>query len=446
MKRESKSLRKPTVLLFAASLALSLLTIQTLRGQMTITTANDSGPGSLRDTIGAAASGTTIDFAPGLSGQTIFLTSGQLLITKNLNIDASGLAQGIRIDGSRNSRIFEFTAFTTNSLVGLELTNGVANGSSPGDRGGGIYVSSNAVVMLHACTVAGNAAAVGGGILVLFGSLTAIDCTIANNEATTNEGGGIYVASGMVTLTRCTVSQNNSVSLGGGMYCDTSTVDLENCTLAGNSAQLFGGAINLLHGNLRAVHCTITANSANDIGGIFNVLGGLTLTNTVVAGNLPLNRANILGSFSGSNNLTSGDPALAALGDYGGPTQTGPALPGSPVVNAGLAAAGLPATDQRGQTRILDVNPDIGAVEGVFSPQFSLINPVEPNDGSFQFSFANLPGASFTVFVSTNVALPLNQWGALGLALESPPSSGQFQFSDPEAGQHLQRFYQVRFP
>ncbi len=67
-------------------------------------------------------------------------------------------------------------------------------------------------------------------------------------------------------------------------------------------------------------------------------------------------------------------------------------------------------------------------------------------NGSFQFGFANLTGASFTVLGSTNVALPLNAWSNLGPALETPPAPGQFQFTDPQATNNAQRFYRVRSP
>ena len=45
-------------------------------------------------------------------------------------------------------------------------------------------------------------------------------------------------------------------------------------------------------------------------------------------------------------------PMLAPLGNYGGPTQTMPPLPGSPAIDAGSdSATNLFATDQRGHAR-----------------------------------------------------------------------------------------------
>ena len=51
-----------------------------------VTNTLESGKGSLRYEIAHANKNTTIDFAPSLSGQTITLTSGELVISKNLNL------------------------------------------------------------------------------------------------------------------------------------------------------------------------------------------------------------------------------------------------------------------------------------------------------------------------------------------------------------------------
>jgi hypothetical protein len=64
--------------------------------------------------------------------------------------------------------------------------------------------------------------------------------------------------------------------------------------------------------------------------------------------------------------------------------------------------------------------------------------------GSFQFSFTNSVGAIFGVLTTTNVALPLTNWTALGGVTEISP--GQFQFMDPQATNNPQRFYSVRSP
>jgi len=173
----------------------------------------------------------------------------------------------------------------------------------------------------------------------------------------------------------------------------------------------------------------------------------MNLENSIVAGNSAPTGTNISGTVSSSTgvNLTNGTPQLAPLGNYGGPTQTMPPLPGSPAIDAGLSTANTPATDQRGFTRVSGTL-DIGAVEGVYNPAGpgTLTDVTKLGDGSLQFGFTNYSGMPYTVLASTNVAAPLNTWSNLGPAVEAPP--GTFQFTDPEATNYMQRYYRVQGP
>src|SRR5262245_22122688 len=65
---------------------LEVLEERTVLSTLTVLNNLDSGAGSLRDTIAQAKSGDTIVFNPGLDGQSITLTSGQLTIKKSLSI------------------------------------------------------------------------------------------------------------------------------------------------------------------------------------------------------------------------------------------------------------------------------------------------------------------------------------------------------------------------
>src|SRR6266545_693934 len=119
----------------------------------TITVLNnlDSGAGSLRDAIdNLAVSGDTIDFAAGLAGQTITLTSGELAINKNLIITGLG-ANLLSISGSHASRIFDISSDV--SISGLTLTAGQATNAN------------------------------GGAISVSGGPLTITDCAFTDNTA-----------------------------------------------------------------------------------------------------------------------------------------------------------------------------------------------------------------------------------------------------------------------
>ena len=66
-----------------------------------------------------------------------------------------------------------------------------------------------------------------------------------------------------------------------------------------------------------------------------------------------------------------------------------------------------------------------------------------PN-GGFQFAFTNLSGAPFSVLGATDILSPPSNWILIGPASEITP--GQFQFTDLEATNNIQRFYRVRSP
>jgi hypothetical protein len=79
---------------------------------LTVSNTNDSGAGSLRAAIATAnqTSGDTIAFAPNLAGQTITLTSGELLNNSSMTITGLTNSSGtpnISISGNNQSRVFD---------------------------------------------------------------------------------------------------------------------------------------------------------------------------------------------------------------------------------------------------------------------------------------------------------------------------------------------------
>jgi hypothetical protein len=379
---------------------------------LTVTNILDSGPGSLRAEIAAANSGDTINFASSLDGQTVTLTSGELLINKGLTIQGPGAGQ-LTVSGNNQSRVFDIGGLGQSIVLsGLTISNG------KNLNGGGIY--NGGALTVSGCTISNNndghpsrGTTFGGGI-ANHGFLTVIGCTISNNSCRL-WGGGIYNAqslivsnstvssnsvnsafgdgggianTGMVTLTNCTLA-NNSASEGGGLFVTYTniggTARLTNCTLANNSAGYGGGLfvdVSGGHGLTTATltNCTLSVNSAQYGGGIYVGPGGVTLggllnlTNTIVAGNTAgvtpdINGTvatadhNLVGDATGSTGIYNGvngnivgghgNPVNAHLGplqNNGGPTQTMALLAGSPAI--GHADNGsAPATDERGFTR-----------------------------------------------------------------------------------------------
>ncbi|MDF7823537.1 choice-of-anchor Q domain-containing protein [Pontiellaceae bacterium B12227] len=278
---------------------------------------NDSGPGSLRQILEILEPDPQITFTNSLSGTTVLLTSGQLVIAHDASIDASAIG-GITIDGNANSRIFEVASDTISTLTSLTLTNGTTEfqGSA---LGGAIYINSDAELTINHCTLSGNDALFGGAIANHFGTLTINHSTLSGNNAD-NSGGAIDHFVGTLTINHSTLSENSAAYSGGGIYNN---------------------------GILMINQSTLSKNNAGNNGGGIRNTGTLTINNTIVAGN---HGSDVFGSIgSGSNNLTSDDPLLAPLGHYGGPTQTMPPLPGSPAIDAGGPSSFV--QDQRGYSR-----------------------------------------------------------------------------------------------
>lgn len=77
-------------------------------------------------------------------------------------------------------------------------------------------------------------------------------------------------------------------------------------------------------------------------------------------------------------------------------------------------------------------------------PPAWLNGPALQEGTNLSFGFASTAGLIFTILGTTNLALPLADWPALGTAIEPVP--GQYQFTDPLGTNHAQRFYRVRWP
>jgi parallel beta-helix repeat protein len=330
---------------------------------------------------------------------------------------------------------------TQTATPSLSLTNCTVTGNSANQSGGGLFNVGRTTALTN-CSVADNSAnGYGGGLFNSGATLTLTSCTVSGNRGG-DEGGGLYNQSATLTLTNCTVS-GNTTGRGGGLFSEGGTATLASCSLSGNVAGSGGGLASFFRGAVSLTNCTVSGNSANSYGGglyifgpgtvvltnctvsgnsaptyegggLYNQGGTFALTNTIVAGN-PAG-GDVVGPISGSDNLIGGNPLLAPLGDYGGPTQTMPLLPGSPAIGAG-ATVGAPATDQRGEPRAGHV--DLGAFQSQgftltpvagSTPQSALLgtafekplavtvtanNPVEPvNGGVVSFAVTPADGAS----------------------------------------------------
>jgi len=170
---------------------------------ITVTNTNDSGLGSLRQALADANDGETINFDAALKGQSIDLTTAELVIDKSVTITGPGPAM-LTVSGSfRTFRVFHVMPGRTVNIEGLTITLGFPQFG------------------------------VGGGILNDRATLTVTNCSVATNVA--YGGGGIYndgrSGSATLTIVDSTVTGNGaggSSALGGGIYNNAATLPSPN--------------------------------------------------------------------------------------------------------------------------------------------------------------------------------------------------------------------------
>jgi hypothetical protein len=312
-------------------------------------------------------------------------------------------------------------------ISGLRIANGLLN-AGLGSAGAGIR--NEGTLTLRLVEIVGNKAEgtepiVRGGGVFNRGTLTIIDSTIRQNDATNTGtgcaalGGGIFNNTGStVVITNSTILSNTARAVtpcqgafagrvfGGGVG-NNGNLSVLNSTVHGNRAAISasspdctaagGGIANALSdGGLDAAltvrHSTIANNTATTAGttctpsaggGIGAGMPGAginSLFHTIVAGNqaqfgadvslqLASSSFNLFavsagGSGYSTSDLLDLDPLLSHLADNGGPTQTMALLPGSPAIDAG-DNTNAPTWDQRGPgfPRVVNGTIDIGAFE-----------------------------------------------------------------------------------
>lgn len=357
--------------------------------ELTVTSSADAGPGSLREAIGLIAEGGTIDVDPALAGQTIGLTSGQLVLPRGLTIDGSD-APGLAISGSDTSRVFEVAAGADVTVTDLTVRDGLA-----GPRGGGVL--NNGTLTLERVIVADNVENSpgpanfefgGGGIYNAAGTtLNLIDSVVRDNTATNHPGGGVYgFFTSTINVSGSTITGNLSGDVAGG-FRTLGNAEIVNTTISGNTSTAWhGGGIFHTDGQLTVTNSTVTGNTApaGTASGIvvatFGAPASMTLTNSIMEGNngafgcateggaaatITSGGGNVDNDGScqlGAGDQPNTDALLGPLTDNGGPTPTHAPAAGSPAIDAAVAGA-CPATDQRGVARPQGGGCDVGSIE-----------------------------------------------------------------------------------
>jgi hypothetical protein len=247
---------------------------------ITVTSSADSGPGSLREAIYLAVTGDVIHFHPSLAGTPIVLTTGELLIDKDITITGLGQQQTI-LDGNHSSRVFRIESGASAVISDLTVRNGwprecLQDGTTRSE-GGGVYNAGQLV--LDRARVTGN--------LVDHRNSR---CSEYSDSPESIRGAGVCNV-GTLDTHQTSIDANYAGgfwSYGGGLF-NSGTANLTDSTFNGNSGEFDRGAgvygagiYNDQSGTARLVRCTVTNNHVAK--GIENA-GSLTVSDSVIASN-----------------------------------------------------------------------------------------------------------------------------------------------------------------
>lgn len=316
-----------------------------------VTSAADSGPGTLRAAVDAANAlpgADSIVFAEALGP--IVLTTGQIDVSDTLSI--VGPACGQVVSANFRSRILALRQSTaTLTLENLVLTQGrpvdpATNGSNEctSSTGHGGAVCAEGALVIVGSSLIGNQAfeppgggavfsdrnieirgsliednmAAGfnggsGGGLSAFGVVT-IENSIVSNNHSSGEGGGIMAFGGLQVL-RSEIS-NNTAGVGVGGLSARGFLSVDSSTISGNQGDS-GGAF-VLGGNVQISFSTVVQNTAAffsgglEIQGLFDdpTVRSVMVESSIVAGN-----PGPSGNFSRNSLVAMPDVVGSVFGD-----------------------------------------------------------------------------------------------------------------------------------
>lgn len=184
-----------------------------------------------------------IVLSPGTYNQRVDFV-GQPITLRSTNPDDVDVVSATILDGTGlggSIVVCDSNEGPDTRIVGLTITNGLATGAGPNDRGGAIRCFPGSPT-IDRCRMLNNEATFGGAMYVSSGAPRIIDCTFAINVA--NEGGAMYF------------------NLTGNQV-----IDVTGTTIDTSFANVRGGAIRAQSGRLRLIDCDLIDGGVNGVGG-----------------------------------------------------------------------------------------------------------------------------------------------------------------------------------
>ena len=358
-----------------------------------VTTAADSGPGSLRNVIAEACPGSTITFDPGLTGDTILLFS-EIIIDKELEIHGLGM-DALFISGQEITRVF--SADIVGAILIRDLS--IVDGYVFEWFGAGITHSAGELTLQSVRFKNCNATWGGGAIQCSQSILIVQDCDFDSNQsnATPSSASSMRIYESTTNISGSTF--RNGIGGSGAIHLYSGSVTGSTCTISHSTISGNAGAGIRKFSGGGIINCSVSASTIADnsigISSGSSSLGSISLSSTIVADNftdLDGTATNSLGynliesapgSFTAdATDIVGEDPGLLPLADNGGSTLTHALNSCSPAIEAG-DPADLSA-DQAGQS-VFGIR-DIGAFEyqGFMESELVVTNTADSGPGSLR--------------------------------------------------------------
>lgn len=299
---------------------------------LAVANCNDSGPGSLRATVAAAASGDVIDMRA-LACREIDLTSGAIEIAQDDLSFVGGPPALMKVDAGRNSSVFRHSGRGTLYFKRMNIARGIRS-SDTDPRGGCIYSAGNVELVnsiVHGCRTRGIRGVIygfGGGIYAK-GSVKLVYSRVVYNIVRQGYGGAIYAGGGLAAfhsrICRNQVTGGVGIALsfrglfaryttvcdnkGGGIWAQDGSIVIANSTVSGNvgSNIVFLSAVNT--GSTSILNSTISGNTDTYGTPILDLQrnSSKSISNSTIAFNQQLERC---GPASGTVRVMGPEPAL----------------------------------------------------------------------------------------------------------------------------------------
>lgn len=309
----------------AACLALTAIAPCAYAAYDSVQNCNDTGPGSLRDTITNAGKGDTVVLNPvNMQCSVITLGSGEIAVPQNnLTVKYNGNNSNRFTLSGNNHRIFHHKGTGKFTLQRLNLQFGKATEADAIAVPTGKYNSSNEVA---------------GGCVYSPGVVDLEDsqvkyCSVASDPGSNNSfgiGGGIYAGTGLI-MNNSTL-RNNSVTayvsptngayarcgganIGGPFSAANGYLDVNYSTIRDNAAGGSGGGLCIGVQSVPAPLSTIrnsilSGNSAASISAIYD-RGPLAIENSTISGNFATATAYSVSAIFAGENLTLRNSTIA---------------------------------------------------------------------------------------------------------------------------------------